>query len=172
MGKILYVKTLKKNLVDPTKPKKTYATAQSRDVYDLDRLGEHMASHGCAYDAADITAIVKKAVRCSQELLKDGCVIKLGSLGSFRITLNSRGVCESVIDPETKEKPVFTANDITGIKVHWRPGNLFKSDAMMDGVEFEETITTKRRNEVIKENKATRVDGTDEEEDDEPEVHE
>ena len=160
MGKIYFVKTTKKNLQDPTEPEKTYAQAQHRAVMDLDELGEHIASHGCNYDAGDVTAIVKKTMNCIRELLCDGYILRLGDLGRFYITVQSRGVCESVIDEETKQKPVFTANDIKSVKVNWARSGKMDSSELMRSITFEETITTKARAAMIKAKKAAMAAGT------------
>lgn len=159
MGKILFVKVNKKNLQDPTEPAKTYAQAQHRAEIDLDQLGEHIASHGCSYDEGDVTAIAKKLVKCVRELLCDGYIVRLGELGRFFITLNSTGVCESVEDEDTGEKPLFDASNITGINVNWSKSKKFESDELMRNVEFEETITTKARAKVIKAKKKARSEG-------------
>lgn len=160
LGKIYFVKTTKKNLVDPEKPEKTYAMAQHRAEMDLDELGEHIATHGCNYDEGDIVAIIKKTMKCIRELLCDGYILRLGDLGRFYITVQSRGVCESVIDPETDKKPVFTANDITRVNVNWSRSEKMQSDELMRNITFEETITAKAKAAMIKAKKAAMAAGT------------
>ena len=101
---------------DENSPKRAYATAQYTEVTDLDRFCKHIADHGCAYDRADVAAIATKIVDCLREQLLAGQKVKLGALGAFSISLQSRGA-------ESAEK--FTASNITAVNVVWEPGKEF-----------------------------------------------
>lgn len=160
MGKIYFVKTTRMNLQDRNKPELTYAQAQHRAEMNLEELGEHIAAHGCSYDSGDITAIIKKTMKCVTELLCDGYILRLGDLGRFYVTIQSRGVCESLPDEDTGEKPVFTAADIKGVRVNWSRSQKMDSQEMMRNIQFEETITNKARAAMIKAKKAALQAGT------------
>ena len=92
---------------DENSPKRAYATAQYTEVTDLDRFSKHRA---------DVAAIATKIVDCLREQLLAGQKVKLGALGAFSISLQSRGA-------ESAEK--FTASNITAVNVVWEPGKEF-----------------------------------------------
>ena len=62
-----------------------------RQVMDINRFAEHIASHGCVYKRADIVALLTMAVDCMREQLLGGHKIQLGDLGDFSISINSIG---------------------------------------------------------------------------------
>ena len=104
------------DISDENSPKRAYATAQYTEVTDLDRFCKHIADHGCAYDRADVAAIATKIVDCLREQLLAGQKVKLGALGAFYISLQSKGA-------ESAEK--FTSSNITAVNVVWEPGKEF-----------------------------------------------
>lgn len=97
-------------------PKKAYAYLQSRSQFGIDEIADHMVSHGCNYDRADIVAIIMKLVSCTRELLSDGYRIQLGDLGSFHLTCNSEGA-ESL--------RAFSRSNIKSINVRFKPSGRF-----------------------------------------------
>lgn len=155
---IEFVKTTKKNLQNMELPAMTYAVAQSRDTLDIDAVARHISSHGCNYDEGDVVAISKKLVSCIRELLLEGYRIQLGDLGTFGVRLKSNPVCESVVNEKTGKKPVFTADNISGVKVFWNRSNRF-SDLINDA-SFHETLTHKAKAQAIKEKNTQLADGT------------
>ena len=60
-----------------------------------------------------------------REMLLEGKKIRLGDLGDFSLLLTSKGA-------EDADK--FTAQNITGVKVQWEPGQEFKN--LRDDAEF------------------------------------
>ena len=104
------------NPMMPGEEKKAYAYLQSRSQFGIDEIADHMVSHGCNYDRADIVAIIMKLVSCPRELLSDGYRIQLGDLGSFHLTCNSEGA-ESL--------RAFTRSNIKSINVRFKPSNRF-----------------------------------------------
>ena len=70
---------------------KAFATAQYTDVMTIEKFARHIATHGCVYSRADISAILYLAVDCMRELLLKGHKIRLGDLGDFSIALTSKG---------------------------------------------------------------------------------
>ena len=118
------------DISDENSPKKAYPTAQYTDVMDLDHFCKHIADHGCAYDRADISAMVIKTVDCLREQLLAGQKVKLGDLGSFSVSLQSKGA-------ESAEK--FTAQNISGVKVNWEPGKEFLD--LLDDADFQQVPT-------------------------------
>ena len=101
-----------------TEKQNAFAVAQYSDVMNIEKFARHIATHGCVYSRADISAILYMAVDCMREQLLEGKKIRLGDLGDFSINLTSKGA-------ETADK--FTAQNITGVNVVWDCGSEFKN---------------------------------------------
>ena len=101
-----------------TEKQNAFAIAQYADVMTIEKFARHIATHGCVYSRADISAILYMAVDCMREQLLEGKKIRLGDLGDFSVNLSSKGA-------ETADK--FTAQNITGVNVVWDPGMEFKN---------------------------------------------
>lgn len=147
---------------DKETPKKAYATAQYSEVMDINRFSEHIASHGCVYQRADIVAILTMAVDCMRELLLGGQKIRLGDLGDFAISINSTGA-----DTAADYNPAI---HIKKLNVNWSPGKRFIN--LLKEAAFNLVPTRKAAKLVVKALKAgeTNVDltGKGTEEDDRP----
>ncbi len=157
---IKFVKTPHKNLQDPTEPVKTFALAQVREVMGLEDFAEHISEHNSKYGKGDIMCVLTETVSCMREQLLNGNKVQLGDLGSFWLALHSNGVCESVEDEDTGEKPVFSAKNITGINVKWYKGKKFRSSEMLGRAIFEEVLTRKATREALKIKKDQLANGT------------
>ena len=111
---------------DKDASKKTYAIAQYAGVMDLEKFASHIATHGCVYSEADIIAILKMAVNCMREQLLAGQKIKLGDLGSFYLSLASKGTLTAEdFNPDIHVKAV---------NVNWERGRKFRG--LKDEAEF------------------------------------
>ena len=95
-----------------------FAVAQYADVMTIEKFARHIATHGCVYSRADISAILYMAVDCMREMLLDGRKIRLGDLGDFSVSLTSKGA-------ESADK--FTSQNITAVNVVWDCGPEFKN---------------------------------------------
>ena len=128
-----------------------FAVAQYTDVMTIEKFARHIASHGCVYSRADISAILYLAVDCMCEQLLEGKKIRLGDLGDFSVNLTSKGA-------ETADK--FTAQNITGVNVVWDPGLEFKN--LLADAEFNLVASRSAQAAVLKAIKAgqTTVDLT------------
>lgn len=157
MGVIQYSKVLLKNLQAPEEPMKTYARSQSRGVMDIDKLAKHMAAHSTPFSKGTIKGILEDFVECTRELILDGWVIST-NLGTFNVSLQSRGVCESVVDEETGKKPVFDARDIIAVNLRFTPGASFEN--MIADVEFKEVETLEKQTEHRQAKNKAIADGT------------
>lgn len=153
-----YVRVVRKNPINPSAPKKTYAQAQSRQTLNINDLAAHMAAHGCPFSRGTIKAVLEDAIKCTQELLLDGNIVSLGELGKFSVALRSKGVCESIVDNLTGEKPVFTANDITVVKINWQPTGEMKN--LRSEATFNEVSTRKVQATNLKTKHGQIADGT------------
>ena len=134
-----------------TEKQNAFAIAQYADVMTIEKFARHIATHGCVYSRADISAILYMAVDCMREQLLEGKKIRLGDLGDFSVNLSSKGA-------ETADK--FTAQNITGGNVVWDPGMEFKN--LLADAEFNLVASRNAQAAVLKAIKAgqTTVDLT------------
>ena len=134
-----------------TEERRAFAVAQYAEVMTIGKFAKHIATHGCVYSRADISAILYMAVDCMRELLLEGKKIRLGDLGDFSVNLSSKGA-------ETADK--FTAQNITGVNVMWDPGMEFKN--LLADAEFNLVASRSAQAAVLKASKAgqTTVDLT------------
>ncbi|MBE6283977.1 MAG: DNA-binding protein [Mediterranea massiliensis] len=95
-----------------------FAVAQYSDVMTIEKFARHIATHGCVYSRADISAILYLAVDCMREMLLDGRKIRLGDLGDFSVSLSSKGA-------ESADK--FSSANISAVNVVWDCGQEFKN---------------------------------------------
>ena len=121
-----------------TEKQNAYAIAQYSDVMTIEKFARHIATHGCVYSRADISAILYLAVDCMREQLLEGKKIRLGDLGDFSVSLTSKGA-------ETADK--FSAQNITDVKVQWEPGSEFKT--LKSEAEFNLVASRKAQQAVI-----------------------
>lgn len=126
-----------------TEVQNAYAIAQYADVMTIEKFAKHIATHGCVYSRADISAILYLAVDCMREQLLEGKKIRLGDLGDFSVSLQSKGAA-------TAEK--FTAQNITGVTVNWDCGSEFKN--LIHDAEFNLVASRSAQAAVIKAIKA------------------
>lgn len=123
---------------------KAYAVAQYTDVLTIEKLAKHITSHGCVYSRADVNAILNLTMDCVREQLLDGKKIRLGDLGDFSISLESKGA-------ESPEK-FNSAVHITGVNVVWDCGTGFKN--LLAEAEFNLVASRSAQAAVIKAIKA------------------
>ena len=126
-----------------TEKQNAFAVAQYTDVMTIEKFARHIATHGCVYSRADISAILYMAVDCMREMLLDGKKIRLGDLGDFSISLSSKGA-------ESADK--FTAQNITAAKVVWDAGAEFKN--LMKDAEFNLVASRQAQAAILKAVKA------------------
>ena len=142
-----------------TERQNAFAIAQYADVMTIEKFAKHIATHGCVYSRADISAILYLAVDCMREQLLEGKKIRLGDLGDFSVSLTSKGA-------ETADK--FSAQNITAVNVNWESGPEFKN--LLADAEFNLVASRSAQAAVIKAIKAgeTVVDLTNPEGGDDP----
>lgn len=123
--------------------RKAFAVAQYAELMPIEKFAKHIATHGCVYSRADISAILYLAVDCMRELLLEGKKIRMGDLGDFSVSLSSRGAADA---------QSFSAQNITDLKVMWEPGVAFKS--LLPDAEFNLVASRAAQAKVIKAIKA------------------
>jgi len=148
MGVINYSKIVLTNLQDRDLPDKSYAKAQSRGRVDVDSLAKHMSEHNTPFSKGVIKGILEDFISCTRELILDGWIVDLGNMGTFNVSLKSKGVCESLVDEETGQKPVFSASDIYAVNCLYTPGKAFEN--MISDVTFHEVVSLKEQREALK----------------------
>ena len=126
-----------------TEERRAFAVAQYAEVMTIEKFAKHIATHGCVYSRADISAILYMAVDCMRELLLDGKKVRLGDLGDFSVSLSSRGAADA---------QSFTAQNITDVKVAWDAGGEFKT--LLADAEFNLVASRAAQAKVIKAIKA------------------
>ena len=126
-----------------TEERRAFAVAQYAEVMTIEKFAKHIATHGCVYSRADISAILYMAVDCMRELLLDGKKVRLGDLGDFSVSLSSRGAADA---------QSFTAQNITDVKVVWDAGCEFKT--LLADAEFNLVASRAAQAKVIKAIKA------------------
>ena len=126
-----------------TEERRAFAVAQYAEVMTIEKFAKHIATHGCVYSRADISAILYMAVDCMRELLLDGKKVRLGDLGDFSVSLSSRGAADA---------QSFTAQNITDVKVVWDAGSAFKT--LLPEAEFNLVASRAAQAKVIKAIKA------------------
>lgn len=139
---INYSLVLRGNPSDQDADKKAYAAAQYSSIMNLNQFSRHISSHGCVYSRADIQAILTLAVDCIREQLLLGQRIQLGELGTFYVSLKSRG--------ET-DKADFTTANIKAVNVSFSPGTNFVD--LIKDAEFNYVLTREEQAKVLAESK-------------------
>ncbi len=141
---INYSIVMRGNPRDPEASKKAYGTAQYSTVMDIEDFAEHIASHGCVYSRADISAILTLAVDCMREQLLAGQRIQLGDMGTFAVALNSEGALTAA-----EYNPLI---HVKKVKVNWTPGKRFQN--LLSETEFNLVPTREAARKVVKALKA------------------
>lgn len=96
--------------------KKYYASPVSDGEISLDELTKYI-ERSCTVNGADIRAVLYALVDVATDHLANGTIVRLGDLGSLRISLNSEG----------KEKAEeVTANVVKNTSVIFTPGSRIK----------------------------------------------
>lgn len=134
-----------------TERQNAFAIAQYTDVMTIEKFAKHIATHGCVYSRADISAILYMAVDCMREQLLEGKKIRLGDLGDFSVSLQSKGAVNA---------DSFSAQNITAVNVVWDCGPEFKN--LLADAEFNLVASRSAQAAVLKAIKAgeTMVDLT------------
>lgn len=97
--------------------KQFYAAIVNQDVQGIDKITEAIEA-ASTVSGADIRAVLYAAVQAINGFLADGDIVRLGDLGSFRLSLSSIGAPA----PEA-----VTATSITGTRILFTPGPMLKT---------------------------------------------
>ena len=93
---------------------KAYARVDYKEMYDIDKLAEHMAEHNTPFSKGTIKGILTDMVSCIRELTLNGNTVKIENLAIFKASVESNpcsryGVMRASIgEPTTKVGGVTT----------------------------------------------------------------
>ena len=87
---------------------KTYARLVSVDTLDTNDLCRHIQKHGSIFTSDVVKGVIEKFVNCFNELLLEGHKIKLNGLGTFYLSIATKG------EADPKE---FTASNIKAVRL-------------------------------------------------------
>lgn len=102
----------RKNPQDMVAPEKFYAVAIANGETDMEALAE-MISYQSTLTDTDCYAVLRSLEHNIINELRQGRIVKLGSLGNFQVSISSEGKV-------TSEE--LTATDITKSRIIFRPG--------------------------------------------------
>ncbi|NVO12285.1 MAG: HU family DNA-binding protein [Bacteroidales bacterium] len=106
----------KKNPIKKDLPPKHYATAISNGELTLKQLAKRV-SESSSFSEGDLMGILVTILKIIPDALADGKIVRLGDLGSFRVSISSNG-------SESERK--VSANNIRLAKVTFTPGRDLK----------------------------------------------
>ncbi len=78
------------SVIDPAAPKKFYLRPVSSGEKSLDDLAAEI-SHASSLSEADVHAVLQSLVHAIPRAISYGYIVRLGNLGSFRMSINSTG---------------------------------------------------------------------------------
>jgi len=96
----------------PTDPRKYYAFPQNQGAVNLRQLATRI-SRESTISMMDTQAVLEGLLQVIPDLLADGKIVRLGDLGTFRLTISSDGI-ENPDD--------FNVSLIKGVNLKFRPG--------------------------------------------------
>lgn len=139
---INYSVSLRKNPMNKEAAPKAYGTAQVTDNISLPQFAQHISEHHSKYGKGDIYAVLIEMVTCMREQLLLGNSISLGDMGTFRVTIASKGA-DSIAD--------FSESNIKKINVVWTKGDSFQN--LVKDATFHQVLTRKEESQALEDKK-------------------
>lgn len=127
--------------IDPREPEvagKFYAQAQAKGTANLEELAEKI-SYSTTMTRGDVKGVLAALEDEISERLLNGEIIQLGDVGTFRVTLQSKGAVSA---------EDFYASNITRANVAFRASNRLK--AQLASANFQLVPTSKKIKEALK----------------------
>ena len=127
--------------VDPREPEvagKFYAQAQAKGIANLEELAEKI-SYSTTMTRGDVKGVLAALEDEISERLLNGEIVQLGDVGTFRVTLQSKGAVSA---------EDFYASNITRANVAFRASNRLK--AQLASANFQLVPTSKKIKEALK----------------------
>ena len=101
----------------PLDPRKYYGIAKSSGEVDIRQISKQISKE-TTLGTPDVIAVIEALLQNIPEYLLDGKIVKLGDLGSYRLTVSGQGA-------DTIEE--YSTNLIQKINLRFRPGGIFKN---------------------------------------------
>ena len=98
---------------------KWYGRLVPQGTLQTDEICRHIAKHGSIYTSDVVKGVVEKFVNCFEELLLQGHRLKLDGLGTFYLSISTRGA--STADD-------FTVNNVNAVRVRFLAGQSKQSE--------------------------------------------
>ena len=100
----LITRKYKNNVKGSTAFGKTYGRIVHTETLTTNEFANHISSHGSPFDRATIMGVLTAACDCLVELCLDSKKVRLGDLGTFYLSAESKG--EDLAEDYTSEKIV------------------------------------------------------------------
>lgn len=107
----------KKNALRPNDPIKYYPSVVSNGDFTLKQLAKRVAESS-SFSESDILGLLPAILKAIPDALADGKIIRLGDLGSLRVTVKSEG---------NEDEKKVTSNNIKSVGVIFSPGKDLKT---------------------------------------------
>lgn len=117
MRSVKFSVVARKNPLRPEDPAKYYGQAKASGEVTLNEMSEGI-SQSCTVTKPDILAVLSGLEFTIIQSLQNGEIVRLGELGSFRLTLRSEG---------TETEKEFTSARIIRPKLRFTPGKALKN---------------------------------------------
>jgi predicted histone-like DNA-binding protein len=107
----------RRNPQQPDDPPKYYASNITQGVVDVRALADQIAERSTV-TSIDTLAVLEALLKVIPRELSNGKIVRLGDLGSFRLTIKSEG---------SDQPEQFNNSMIKGTNLHFRAGKLFRN---------------------------------------------
>ncbi|MCM0275912.1 HU family DNA-binding protein [Bacteroides fragilis] len=111
MANVNYSVVTRTNPLKKEEPAKFYAQIQAKDEYKFEDLASAVESR-CSVTSSDVKAVMDAVMKEMSSQLKDGKIVRINDLGTFRISVTSKGV-------DTEK--AFNASKISKVRILFRP---------------------------------------------------
>ena len=115
----LIIRKYKNNNSDSPTFGQWYGRLVPQGTLHTDAICRHIAKHGSVYTSDVVKGVVEKFVNCFEELLLQGYKLKLEGLGTFYLSISTKGVAKA---------EDFSANDIKSVHVKFLPDQSKQSE--------------------------------------------
>lgn len=101
---------------DKLAKKMYYAKAQADGVVTMDEMAEEI-SYATSLTDGDVLNVLRAVIRQMKKNLSAGKIVKMEHLGTFQVQVSSTGA---------EDKKDFSASNISGVSVQFRPGRMVR----------------------------------------------
>ena len=146
-GIVQYSVGMHPNPMNENDPEKAYASLQYQGTVVVDQLAAHICEHNSVYSEGTVVGVITEMVKCILEFIKDGYKVQVGQLGTFKLSIQSKGA-------ETLEG-FNPATNIIDAYVEYEPGGRFVD--LAGTITFEQVVNRTIQTAAQKAYKAGRI---------------